>query len=99
MIKNGTRLQSQVCDTQIIVVRASEALDTLCCGGAPLVPLGSPTGDAVPDPEFADGTVLGKRYAHDSGAEVLVTRSGAGSLTVDGEVLGIKQAAQLPSSD
>jgi len=99
VIKNGTRLQSQVCDTQIVVVRSSEALDTLRCGGAPLVPLGSATGDAVLDPEFAHGTVLGKRYAHDSGAELLVTRSGAGSLTIDGEALGVKQAAQLPSSD
>ncbi len=29
MIKNGTRLQSQVCDTQVIVVRTSHALDDL----------------------------------------------------------------------
>ena len=27
MIKNGTRLQSQVCDTQVIVVRTADSLD------------------------------------------------------------------------
>ena len=29
MIKNGTRLQSQVCDTQVIVVRSADSLDDL----------------------------------------------------------------------
>lgn len=32
MIKNGTRLQSQVCDTQVIVVRSADSLDDLRCG-------------------------------------------------------------------
>ena len=36
MIKNGTRLASQVCDTQVIVVRSAESLDDLRCGGAPM---------------------------------------------------------------
>ena len=40
MIKNGTRLQSQVCDTQVIVVRAADSLDDLRGGGVPMVPLG-----------------------------------------------------------
>ncbi len=38
MIKNGTRLQSQVCDTQVIVVRSADSLDDLRAGGAPMVP-------------------------------------------------------------
>ena len=41
MIKNGTRLQSQVCDTQVIVVRAADSLDDLRAGGAPMVPIGA----------------------------------------------------------
>ena len=41
MIKNGTRLQSQVCDTQVIVVRSADSLDDLRAGGAPMVPVGS----------------------------------------------------------
>ena len=40
MIKNGTRLQSQVCDTQVIVVQAADSLDDLRAGGVPMVPLG-----------------------------------------------------------
>ena len=39
MIKNGTRLASQVCDTQVIVVRSADSLDDLRCGGAPMVAL------------------------------------------------------------
>ena len=37
MIKNGTRLASQVCDTQVIVVRSADSLDDLRCGGVPMV--------------------------------------------------------------
>ena len=40
MIKNGTRLQSQVCDTQVIVVRSADSLDDLRAGGAPMIPIG-----------------------------------------------------------
>ena len=72
MIKNGSRLQSQVCDTQVIVVRAGEGLDDLRCGGFPMVPLGSGGADGLtPDPAFSEGTLMGKRYVDDSGAEVL----------------------------
>jgi hypothetical protein len=101
VIRNGTRLSSQVCETQVIVVKSTDALDALTCGGAPLVPIGADTGatGAVLDPDFAAGTVLGKRYAHASGAELLVTRGGAGSLAISGIPLELKQAAQLPSSD
>ena len=41
MIKNGTRLASQVCDTQVIVVRSADSLDDLRCGGAPMVAIGA----------------------------------------------------------
>ena len=40
MIKNGTRLQSQVCDTQVIVVRSADSLDDLRAGGVPMIPIG-----------------------------------------------------------
>ena len=39
--KNGTRLQSQVCDTQVIVVRSADSLDDLRAGGVPMIPIGS----------------------------------------------------------
>ena len=41
MIKNGTRLASQVCDTQVIVVRSADTLDDLRCGGVPMVAIGA----------------------------------------------------------
>ena len=82
MIKNGTRLQSQVCDTQVIVVRSADSLDDLRCGGAPMVPIGARAVGRELDPAFADGTVMGKRYVDETGAEVLVTKPGAGSLSV-----------------
>ena len=49
MIKNGTRLQSQVCDTQVIVVRSADSLDDLRAGGVPMVAIdGEKAADVVP---------------------------------------------------
>jgi hypothetical protein len=100
MIKNGTRLQSQVCDTQVIVVKAADSLDELRCGGQPMLALDAvrPAG-VTPDPAFAAGSAMGKRYVDDGGAEVLVTKAGAGSLSVGTTVLALKEAKPLPASD
>jgi hypothetical protein len=98
MIKNGTRLASQVCDTQVIVVRSAESLDDLRCGGAPMVEMGGErSGDL--DPDFADGSVMGKRYVDEAGAELLVTKPGAGSLSVGQAKLTLKEVKPLPASD
>ena len=100
MIKNGTRLQSQVCDTQVIVVKATESLDDLRAGGVPMVPLDAgKAADASLDPAFSDGNVMGKRYVDESGAEVLVTKPGAGTLSVGSTALSLKEAKPLPASD
>ncbi|QLL09114.1 hypothetical protein [Mycobacterium vicinigordonae] len=101
MIQNGTRLQSQVCDTQVIVVRSDECLDDLRCGGHPMVPLGAaaPVTGATLDPSLAGGTVMGKRYVGQGDAEVLVTKAGAGTLSVGTAVLSVKAAKPLPASD
>jgi hypothetical protein len=100
MIKNGTRLQSQVCDTQVIVVRSSESLDDLRAGGAPMVAIGEPTDSALSlDDSLSDGNLMGKRYVDDAGAEVLVTKAGKGTLSVGSTPLGIKEAKPLPASD
>jgi hypothetical protein len=100
VIKNGTRLQSQVCDTQVIVVRAADSLDDLRAGGAPMLPIDAENpGGAVPDPALSDGNVMGKRYVDQSGAEVLVTKAGAGTLTVGQTPLTLKEAKPLPASD
>jgi len=100
MIKNGTRLQSQVCDTQVIVVKSAESLDDLRCGGQPMVPVGADRdASATPDPAFADGNAMGKRYVDGTDAEVLVTKAGAGTLTVGTTALALKEAKPLPASD
>jgi hypothetical protein len=100
MIKNGTRLQSQVCDTQVIVVRSADSLDDLRAGGAPMVPIGTETaGDATLNPAFSEGNAMGKRYVDETGAEVLVTKAGAGTLSVGATALALKEAKPLPASD
>lgn len=100
MIKNGARLQSQVCDTQVIVVRAADSLGDLRCGGEPMVTLDSEKSPRVDlDPAFAGGSVMGKRYVDEDGAEVLVTKAGVGTLSVGGIPLALKEAKPLPASD
>ena len=100
MIKNGTRLQSQVCDTQVIVVRSADSLDDLRAGGVPMVPIGDQVaGDATLDPALSGGNAMGKRYVDDNGAEVLVTKAGAGTLSIGTTPLNLKEAKPLPASD
>lgn len=100
MFKNGTRLQSQVCDTQVIVVRSAQSLDDLRAGGAPMVPIDAQkSADLTIDPDFADGNAMGKRYVDDNGAEVLVTKAGAGTLSIGSTPLSLKEAKPLPASD
>ena len=99
MIKNGTRLQSQVCDTQVIVVRAADSLDDLRCGGQPMVAMDAHKAGGAPDPAFSEGNAMGKRYVDEAGAEVLVTKAGGGTLSVGTTALALKEAKPLPASD
>jgi hypothetical protein len=100
MIKNGTRLQSQVCDTQVIVVKTADSLEDLRAGGVPMVPIDAPkSADATIDPAFSDGNLMGKRYVDENGAEVLVTKPGAGTLSIGTTALTVKEAKPLPASD
>ena len=100
MIKNGARLQSQVCETQVIVVRATDSLDDLRCGGEPMVALDADKSlHADLDPALAGGNAMGKRYVDENGAEVLVTKAGMGTLSIGGTPLELKEAKPLPASD
>ncbi|MET0270096.1 MAG: hypothetical protein ABW173_06670 [Sphingomonas sp.] len=96
-MKPGTKLKSAVCDTEVMVIKGSDAV--VSCGGAPM-------GEAKPadageiDPAFAEGTKIGKRYVDAAGTvELLCVKAGKGSLSIDGVGLATKDAKPLPSSD
>jgi hypothetical protein len=96
----GSRWKSTVCDTEVIVVRAVDGPVHLGCGGAGMASLETDVERGTLDPGLADGTLLGKRYSDEaSGLELLCTKGGAGTLTLEGERLSIKTAKPLPSSD
>ncbi|MEY2436701.1 MAG: hypothetical protein QOF97_1537 [Acidimicrobiaceae bacterium] len=100
-LKPGTRLKSAVCDTEVIVVRAPTEPVELECGGQTMVAQtdAAPAGLSL-DADHSAGTPVGKRYAHvASGLVILATKAGAGSLSVAGEPLPLKDAKPLPSSD
>jgi hypothetical protein len=100
MIKTGSRLRSQVCDTEVIVVRSADSLDDLRAGGAPMVPIGSTVAPSLTlDPALSEGNPMGKRYVDGTGAEVLVTKPGKGTLTIGATSMAIKSAKPLPASD
>lgn len=99
-MKAGTRLKSQVCDTEVIVVRVADSLDDLRAGGFPMLEIGAAgSADATPKPELSGGNVMGKRYVDPTGAEVLVTKSGVGTLSIGEVPMTLKEATPLPASD
>ena|ERR1700722_16682376 len=100
-LKPGSRWKSAVCDTEVVVVRAVKEPAQLECGGQPMVAHNGekPTGLAI-SPDFSAGPQAGKRFADEtSGLEILATKGGAGSLSIDGRAIGAKEAKKLPASD
>ena len=99
-LKPGTRFRSQVCETEVVVVKAGDGGE-LTCGGVAMVPLDAAVdGSATVRDGHGDGTLLGKRYSDESsGVEILCVKPGAGSLGIDGRLLGLKTAKALPASD
>lgn len=100
-LKPGSRWKSAVCDTEMVVVRPPKTLANLECGGQPVIAHAEakPAG-LSPSANHAGGTAAGKRYTDpDTGMEVLCTKAGAGSLSVDGRAIGAAEAKKLPSSD
>ena len=97
----GARLASAVCTTEVVVVQVRDANAVIECGGAPMVPAGAPSaGAGTPDPAFAGGTLIGKRYGGpDAPVELLCVKPGAGSLSANGVVLEQRSAKPLPASD
>ena len=99
-LKPGTRIRSQVCETEAVVVRAGGGGE-LACGGVLVVPLdASVDGSATVVEGHGGGTLLGKRYCDEaSGVEILCVKPGTGALSIDGRLLEFKTAKALPSSD
>jgi hypothetical protein len=89
-----------VCETEVIVVRASSHEAVLACGGSDMLSGGERNRSRSPDPAWADGTRLGKRYIDETAdIELLCTKAGDGSLSVDGRALRLAEARTLPTSD
>lgn len=96
-MKPGTRLKSAACDTEVMVIRCGDG--TIECGGAPMAEA-KPAEPAPLNPDFAGGTLMGKRYVDADGQyELLCVKAGKGSLSVDGVALVTKDAKPLPASD
>lgn len=96
-MKPGSKLKSQVCDTEVMVIRCGEG--QIECGGVPMAAerAGEPCGLSE---AFSGGTLMGKRYVDAAGAfELLCVKPGKGSLAVNGAALTIKDAKPLPASD
>lgn len=100
-LKPGSRWRSSVCDTEVVVVKPPKAESRLECGGHPMVAISAPKPEGLSlAPEQSAGSVVGKRYADDEGGiEVLCSKAGAGSLTLNGRAIAVKDAKKLPSSD
>lgn len=100
-LKPGSRWRSAVCDAELVVVRPPKSPVSLECGGAPVIPHGQakPEGGAL-SPDHSEGVQTGKRFAdEETGLEVLCTKAGAGSLSINGKPLAAKDAKKLPASD
>jgi hypothetical protein len=99
--KPGARFRSVTCETEVVVVKAPDGEIDLRCGGSAMVPIDdAPDALDPPEPGFAEGTLVGKRYVtEDETLEVLCTKPGAGSLSLGDALLATKGAKPLPSSD
>jgi len=100
ILKAGTRMKSQVCSTELMVVGAPKEEVEITCGGAPLIGMGDEPSGASISEDAKGGTQIGKRYINEAGdLEILCTKPGEGSLASGGAELTIKGAKPLPSSD
>jgi hypothetical protein len=100
-LKPGTRLKSAACSAEVVIVRPPKTQVVLECGGHPMIAFSAdmPVGLAI-SPRHAAGIHMGKRYFDaETGLEALASKAGAGSLSLNGRALPVKEAKALPSSD
>jgi hypothetical protein len=97
-VKIGARLGSAVSAAQFIVVRAPDRDLDLRCGGAALVE--SDTSKEQSDGGSGQELQLGKRYVNTpEDLELLCTKAGHGDLSCDSELMHLREAKPLPTSD
>ena len=100
LLKAGARFKSDVCDTQVMVIKAPAGEFELCCGGVGMLVPTATSGGTTLHGGHAGETLIGKRYVNaDESVELLCTKGGKGSLSLNGTPMEVKQAKQLPSSD
>jgi hypothetical protein len=100
-IKPGSRWKSAVCDTEVVAVRPPKSAVSLQCGGVEMIAHADakPAG-ATLSADFSAGTQAGKRYADaETGIELLCSKTGKGSLAIDGRAILAADAKKLPASD
>ena len=100
-LKPGSRWKSAVCETEVVVVRPPKVPSSLECGGHAMTAHAAPKPDGlIIDAGHAHGCQAGKRYSDaKTGAELLCSKAGAGSLSIDGRAIDAKEAKKLPASD
>jgi hypothetical protein len=100
-IKPGSRLFSAVCATEMIAIKAPAGDAELTIGGATPVAAVAERDSAVGAADgFDGGAAMGKRYVDEAGTiELLCTKAGQGVPALAGELLQLKEAKALPSSD
>ncbi len=100
-LKPGTRFRSAVGQTEVVVIKAPAGAVDLRCGGHPVVPIDEePPAGLSAEPDYGGETLIGKRYTDGTGAlELLCSKGGSGALSAGDELLVLKDAKPLPSSD
>jgi len=100
-LKPGARLFGAACTTELIVVKAPPAPVDLRIGGHPACTSAAERDaslEVLTDSSAAP--LMGKRYVDsDASLEVLCTKAGAGAVAIGDELLVVKDAKPLPSSD
>ncbi len=100
MIKPGSRWKSQVCDAEVVIIRAPKTEGLPQCGGVDMAPRGTASATAGISAGFDGGCETGKRYRFEPvGLEVLCTAGGKGALGFDGVALTLLETKKLPASD
>ncbi|MBL0122932.1 MAG: hypothetical protein IPP88_09435 [Betaproteobacteria bacterium] len=101
ILKAGVRMKSAVCDAEIMVIKVPGGECQLSCGGHPMIAM-TATRDVSAALSAAEDNacLVGKRYADaEDKIEVLCTKGGKGAITANSQLLTVKQAKALPSSD